>query len=250
MFKLTLGISDDYLPGLWDNYPILQQHPPFEQCRSIADLQALAAQWSMVIGLCMGIPSIITGPFFGSLSDKVGRRPIILLSLFCAIILFLALVVVEKFNVGLWVVMAFITIQASMGGLILFGTSAYSFLADSTTPEERGRFFVGFQAIAALAMSIGPILGGIMARRMANGAADVIYVCFACSNVMFIGNYFFLPESLDLSKVPVPSELEKKASVLDAIRSSIKSALKTIRDACSPTFLLLLVSNHSNFRLD
>jgi DHA1 family tetracycline resistance protein-like MFS transporter len=127
-------------------------------------------------------------PLIGNLSDKFGRRPVLLCSL-----------------LGFSVDYAFSAFAPTIGllfvGRIVAGitgasfTTANAYIADISTPEKRAANF-GLVGVAfGLGFIIGPVLGGIL------GKYDVHYPFIAAAVLALLNatyGYFILPESLPL----------------------------------------------------
>src|SRR5688572_10024356 len=139
---------------------------------------ALAATFSVMVFLC--------APLLGALSDRFGRRPVLLLSMFGSAIDYLAMALVP--TVG-WL---FVTrVVNGLTGASITVASAY--IADVTTPQKRAAAFGMFGAMAGLGFVLGPLLGGFL------GSHDIHYPFYAAAALTLLnGLYglFVLPESL------------------------------------------------------
>jgi MFS family permease len=51
----------------------------WEECRKIPNVQASTAKWEMTLSLLANIPSLLSVPLLGKISDRIGRKPIMLL---------------------------------------------------------------------------------------------------------------------------------------------------------------------------
>ncbi len=128
----------------------------------------------------------IFAPILGALSDRFGRRPVILLSLFGLGIDYLIL----AFSPNLaWLFVGRI-IAGIMGASF---TAANAYIADISTPENRAKNF-GFVGIAfGLGFIFGPVLGGVL------GQVNVHLPFFVSAGLVFLNllyGFFVLPESL------------------------------------------------------
>ncbi len=132
------------------------------------------------------IMQFIFAPILGGLSDKYGRRLVLLIALFGLSIdyLFLALApTIALFFVG--------RIIAGICGASFTTASAY--IADVSPPEKRAKNFGLLGAAFALGFIIGPAVGGLLG---AYGLRVPFYVSAALTMVNFLYGYFVLPESL------------------------------------------------------
>ena len=94
-------------------------------------------------------------PFWGRLSDRIGRRPVLLYSIFGTAIGY----VFFAFASSLWFLFASRIIDGVTGGNI--GT-AQAYLSDITPPEERAKNFGLFGATFGIAFAIGPLIGSAL----------------------------------------------------------------------------------------
>lgn len=129
-------------------------------------------------------------PVFGALSDRFGRRPIILSSLLGYGLDYLLLAVAPSLG---WLVVARI-VSGIMGANI---TTANAYIADVSTDETRGRNFGFIGAAFGLGFVFGPALGGLL------GDVNLrlpFYAAAALVLVNFLYGLFVLPESLPKDK--------------------------------------------------
>ncbi len=138
--------------------------------------------WSAMQFLC--------SPILGLLSDRFGRRPVILISCF-----------------GLGVDFVFMALAPTVGWLLLgraiagmtsasFSTAG-AYLTDVTAPEQRARAFGIFSATFGIGFVLGPAIGGLLGNispRLPFWFAGLLALC------NWLYGYFVLPESLPLAR--------------------------------------------------
>jgi DHA1 family tetracycline resistance protein-like MFS transporter len=145
-----------------------------------------AAEWSGWLLAAYAIMQFICAPILGNLSDKYGRRPILLLSLlgFGADYLFLAFAP---------------TIGWLFAGRIIAGlfgasfTTASAYIADISTDKDRTQNFGMIGAAFGLGFIIGPVIGGLLGDL---GSRVPFLVAAGLSIINALYGYFVLPESL------------------------------------------------------
>ena len=149
-----------------------------------------AAKYGGWLGFAYAFTQFICAPMVGNLSDRYGRRPILLISLlgFGLDYLFLALAP----SIG-WLFVG--RILAGLTGASI--STASSYIADVSTDETRTKNFGLIGAAFGLGFIIGPILGGLLGHY---GARIPFYVASVLCLLNFIYGYFILPESLDETK--------------------------------------------------
>ncbi|WP_300600213.1 TCR/Tet family MFS transporter [Niabella sp.] len=156
----------------------------------IAELKHISISEASVYGgdllALYAIMQLLFSPFMGNLSDRYGRRPVLLLSLlgFCVDYLILAF----AHTYSLLVV-----------GRILSGitgasfTTATAYIADISTNENRAKNFGLIGAAFGLGFVIGPALGGLLSVW---GLRAPFFAAAGLCLLNFLYGYFVLPESL------------------------------------------------------
>ncbi len=111
------------------------------------------------VGLVMATYSLtqfLAAPFWGRTSDRTGRRPVLLVTLFGGALAYLML----AFADSLWMLFAARALGGAMAGNI---STAFAYVADVTTRENRAKGMGMIGAAFGLGFIIGPALGGLLA---------------------------------------------------------------------------------------
>lgn len=161
------------------------------------------------IGIAIAIYSFMQflfNPVLGKLSDKHGRKPIIVACLFLNVIGYLIFAFTNSFLVLL--------ISRIVGGL--GGSSvavALAYIADVTDKENRSKGMGIIGAAFGLGFVFGPLMGGLLSGY---GYSVIGYVAAGFSLMAFIVTIIALPESLkkDKSQQIIP-DLTKKRKIFD-----------------------------------
>ncbi len=146
-----------------------------------------------------GICQLISGPILGQLSDRVGRRPVLLLSQLGTLAGFVMLALSRK----LWMIFLARTLDGITAGNI---TVAQAYIADVTPLQQRTRAMGMIGAAFGLGFLIGPAISALLAQY--GHSAPIWAACFL-SFVSICGSYFFLKEKRILETVK-PARQSKK----------------------------------------
>jgi DHA1 family tetracycline resistance protein-like MFS transporter len=128
----------------------------------------------------------VFAPLLGRLSDRIGRRPVILVTLFVGTVDYLICATTGSM---FWLVVA----RAVAGACGANYSTASSFLADITPPERRAQAFGAIGAAAGLGFVIGPLVGGGLAEL---GTRMPFYAAAVVTLLTFTGAWVFVGESL------------------------------------------------------
>lgn len=133
------------------------------------------------------ITQFVFSPVIGNLSDKYGRRPVLLFSLLGFAIDYVFQALAQTYG------LLFIgRIIAGITGASF--TTGAAYIADVSTPETRAKNFGMIGAAFGLGFIIGPALGGLLAGW---GIRAPFYAAAGLCLLNFLYGYFVLPESLD-----------------------------------------------------
>ena len=138
------------------------------------------------IAFSYAITQFVFSPIIGNLSDKFGRRPIILISLFAFGLDYILLALAPNIT---WLFVG--RIIAGISGASITTASAY--IADVSTPENRAKNFGMIGAAFGLGFIIGPVIGGMLGQF---GSRVPFYAAAGLCMLNFLYGYFILPESL------------------------------------------------------
>ncbi len=144
----------------------------------------------VAVGLTMGVFSLMQflfSPIWGSLSDKIGRRPIILGSILATAVGYMMLGVSNTF-----IILFLARLVAGIGSANISAAQAY--IADITPPQERAKKMGLIGAAFGLGFVFGPPIGGALFA-----AGGLQWVGFATAGLCvfnFVMAWFTLPESL------------------------------------------------------
>lgn len=145
-----------------------------------------ASEYGGIMLTVYSLMMFLCSPILGSLSDKIGRRPVLLISLFGMAIDYFFLAFAHT------ITLLFIgRIIAGLCGASITTASAY--IADVSTPEKRAQNFGLIGAAFGLGFIIGPVIGGVFGEM---GTRIPFMIAGGLSLLNWLYGYFILPESL------------------------------------------------------
>ncbi|MCH8178653.1 MAG: MFS transporter [Proteobacteria bacterium] len=159
----------------------------------IGTFMASGADTSVGYGLAQAafaIAQFFSAPLLGALSDRHGRRPVLLLGLFGMAVNFFVTALATEF----WMLLA----VRVMGGAVCANIAvANAYVADITQPQHRARNYGMLGAMFGVGFILGPVMGGIL------GDHNVHWPFFLAGTLTLLNcvyGYFVLPESLPSDK--------------------------------------------------
>lgn len=153
-------------------------------------LGASAFQMGLLITLWAGAQFLFS-PVWGGLSDRLGRRPVLLVGLCGYCLTFAALALSTR----LWMLF----VARFLGGMLTAATipAAQAYLADVMPPERRSAGMASVGAAMNLGFIAGPAFGGLLATL---GVQAALWVGASLALVNAAATFFLLPESLPAAK--------------------------------------------------
>ncbi len=183
---------------------------------------------ALAIGMLFSTYSLaqfLTAPVLGALGDRYGRRKVLILSVFGALVGFSIFTVGAAIGAGLWMLFVGWII---VGACDCWIATAFSYVADTTRPGTRARFFAFLTAAIGSAFIVGPATSGLFSST---SPVTPLLVLLALLAVALVWGYFSMPESLAAAERAV------------SLRATQMNPLTQLRDILRfPQLRLLLLS--------
>ncbi|MFG6488368.1 MFS transporter [Roseateles sp. BYS78W] len=140
----------------------------------------------LMVTMAFGIANFFGSPVLGALSDRFGRRPVLLIGFAGLALSFF----VTATATALWMLVVVRLFSGAMQANIAI---ANAYVADISAPEDRARRFGQLGAMFGIGFILGPVIGGWL------GHYDVHWPFFAAGSMAVLNwcyGFFVLPESL------------------------------------------------------
>ena len=149
-----------------------------------------AALWGGVLASSFAVMQFVCGPLVGNLSDRYGRRPVLITSLVVMVLDYIVMAVAH--TVELLLIARIVAGMASATH-----STANAYIADISAPDERAKRFGLVGAAFGIGFVAGPMIGWLVAGIDTRAPFWVAAVMAACNLALGL---IVLPESLPLSK--------------------------------------------------
>jgi len=145
-----------------------------------------AAIWGGILSASFAVMQFLFSPLLGNLSDRFGRRPVLLVSL--------AFMALDYVIMALAGSVAWLLFGRILGGITAAThATASAFMADISKPEEKAQNFGLISAGFGLGFVLGPVIGGLLGEL---GPRAPFYAAAVLTAVNLVFGYFVLPETV------------------------------------------------------
>ncbi|KAF2653079.1 MFS general substrate transporter [Lophiostoma macrostomum CBS 122681] len=175
----------------------------FDRCRDDA-ITSRASLFLLYASVISGLLSGITSPKLGALSDRYGRKNLLIIvttgALFGEVLTILAAKYPETFDVN-WILVGY-AIDGLAGSFIVGMALAHAYASDCTPPQKRNVAFAYFHACLFTGIAIGPVLAGYLIKTQTpvigktEAVLLVFYIALGCHIAFILFLLLFIPESL------------------------------------------------------
>jgi MFS transporter, DHA1 family, tetracycline resistance protein len=157
---------------------------------SFTSSQSEQAFWYGAVTIAFGIANFFGSPILGRLSDRYGRRPVLLIGFSGLALSFF----VTGMATALWMLL---TVRLFSGAMQSNVAVANAYVADITPPADRAKAFGKLGAMLGMGFILGPVIGGLLGGISLH-LPFFVAGSLACLNWLY--GYFVLPESLPLER--------------------------------------------------
>jgi DHA1 family tetracycline resistance protein-like MFS transporter len=170
----------------------------------MAERFGVAAQFITPVLGSYSLCQLLAAPWWGRLSDRYGRRPVLMMSLAGACVSYVLLGGARN----IWWLLASRMLAGFMAGNI---AAAFAYAADVSTPQKRAATMGLIGAAIGIGFSLGPPVGGLLAGKDASTANFVapagVSVCLSLLAIALVR--FVLPESHTAAQQERPQEIRR-----------------------------------------
>ena len=159
-----------------------------------------------IVGLLVAsfsIAQLLSAPFWGRFSDRHGRRPALMISLFASAIAF----VVFAFADSLWLLFVSRLIQGAGGGTV---GVIQAYVADATRPEDRARALGWLSAATNAGVALGPAMGAWL-RPLGAEWPGLVAAIMCLVNMAFVWRYLVEPRAAHERAAPAVKGTSREA---------------------------------------
>jgi MFS family permease len=135
----------------------------------------------------------LVAPLWGSLSDRIGRRPVLMIGLFGSFVFYLVFAYATMAKSFAWLLVS--RVGAGIAGATI--PTAQAYIADCTPPEKRARGMALIGMAFGMGFTFGPLIG-YLAIPSGEGDPGPLpgYAAAGLSGLALLAAMFLLPESL------------------------------------------------------
>ena len=159
------------------------------------DVQERSTYFSMMVDIARTVPVFLIGPFLGAYSDKIGRKYIMFSGLAGITINVLLYVLVAEYELPMWILIIGGVFEGALGSMAVVIMSGYSYLADTTSLENRAFRLTVCEILMLLPTIISLIVVGFLIENLGYVWPGVIVLGGTVLNGIYVA--FLVPATFE-----------------------------------------------------
>lgn len=176
---------------------------PSKQCYKSPEVQSALAKLQLRMTLSMGVLAALTTGFWSNLSSRIGRLPVLRLSMLGIIftdILMISVALIPRSSLpfGYNFLILGTTLEGLLGGYSTAIAVHQSYISDVTPSGTRAHIFSHFLGVVWAGLGLGPTIGGLLVKRT-NYILAPFWFALAMHLLYVLGVFTFIPESTSSS---------------------------------------------------
>ncbi|GAA5901855.1 hypothetical protein JCM6882_008691 [Rhodosporidiobolus microsporus] len=169
------------------------------QCAKSSAVQSEVASLALILSLLMGILSSMTTGFWGSLSDRRGRKPVLVLALLGTVLMDSVFLLTVNYHQILSYNFLFLgpLLDGLLGGYTTAQATSTAYLSDVTSSGSRAQIFSLLGGIMYGGVALGPLVGSFLISSTGGNQLAPFYASLVLHSGYFVVALVLLPESLE-----------------------------------------------------
>lgn len=166
------------------------------QCR-IPEVQSLVAKFNLYQNLLSGLFAAIVAPHLGALSDRYGRKKVMLFGSLGGFVMEIVTIIVGTHpdTISVYWILLGALLDGLCGSFTTGMALAFAYASDCTAPEDRNKAFGYFHGTLFIGVAFGPLISGFL-MKAAGTVLIAFYLALGCHCYFIIFLMLAVPESL------------------------------------------------------
>lgn len=213
---------------------ILGEYDP--KCNS-APVQKNVAEFTLVLSALAGGLSAFSAPKLGSLSDRYGRRRLLVIASCGGILNEMITILAAKYPdvIDYRILILGSFFDGLTGSFAAVSVLGGSYVSDCTPPSKRGVALGYLQACVFTGLAFGPILAGKF-TQWTGSVLSIFYVALGCHVFVILFLWFVIPESVSKKRQMAARELHQTEQ--EALQATLPDAIERTLGSWLPSWLV------------
>ncbi|ETN40538.1 uncharacterized protein HMPREF1541_04815 [Cyphellophora europaea CBS 101466] len=176
------------------------------QCRD-PEVQSLVAKFNLYSNLLSGLFAAIVAPHLGALSDRYGRKPIMLFASLGGFVMEVVTIIVgsNPDTVSVYWILLGALLDGLCGSFTTGMALSFAYASDCTAPEHRNKAFGYFHGTLFTGVAFGPLLSGFL-MKLSGTVMIAFWLALGCHLYFIVFLMLFVPESLSKERQTLARE--------------------------------------------